>query len=162
MSVKKIDLGIYKSKVNTIYTGRPQGEIVREKIGLDAEDKTGDEVYFLIPDETTSFNPSFYLGLLFQSYKALGIENFSKKYHFTIETADPEKKSVIMENLEDGKRNAINSLSSDGGLKYFLNKSRWVELYYRNPFMLITNMPKGPITLARLDSRYYIIYYRPG
>lgn len=124
MEIHKINLGEYKSGKSTIFTGRPQGTAVREKLGLDNIDKSNEDVIFIIPEDTTSFNPSFYLGLLFKSFKRLGIDKFDKKYIFEINTSDPATKKVLMNNLEDGKRYAINSLQSSGGFNHLFNKNK--------------------------------------
>ena len=70
--------------------------------------------HIIIPEGTTSFNPSFYLGLLYDSFKNLG-KDFDNKYKFVIEDEDQEIRirSVIEANLEDGKRNAFNSLNNN-------------------------------------------------
>lgn len=106
----KIDLGNYKNTQSTIFTGRPQGMSVRDKIDLNRIDKDKSIVEFLIPDGTTSFNPSFYLGLLFKSYETLGVNKFDEKYKFCIETSDEDTNNVLLKNLEDGRRYAVNSL----------------------------------------------------
>lgn len=109
----KINLEKYKSSSSSIFTGRPQGIDTRKLLKLDDIDKTDEKVVFIIPSDTSSFNPSFYLGLLYQSYKNLGIEAFDKKYTFDLSNIDNETKIVIENNLEDGRRNAINSLVPD-------------------------------------------------
>ena len=118
----KIDLGIYKNGKSTIFTGRPQGESVRESLKLDSKDCSDDKIVLVIPDNTTSFNPSFYLGLLFKSFEKLGIEGFDKKYSFEFSTKDEATKKVLMNNLEDGKRYAINSLNPSSGLKSLFSR----------------------------------------
>ena len=119
---KTIDLGKYKASNSTIYTGRPQGESVRDKIELDKEDKNLEKIIFLIPEETTSLNPSFYLGLLFKSIKKLGIEAFTEKYSFDMATKDESTKTVLQRNLEDGMRNALNIIDHKTGLRLFIDK----------------------------------------
>ena len=52
---------------STTFTGRPQGKSVRGSLNLDQEDKDQEEVNIEIPKDTTSFNPSFYLGLFYDS-----------------------------------------------------------------------------------------------
>lgn len=114
METIKINLGDYKNSKATFFTGRPQGEEVRQKLDLDKIDKKKDvNVIFIIPGDVVSFNPSFYLGLLFPSYKTLKKEGFEKKYVFNVDSDDMEIVRLLNNDLEDGKRNAINSLESN-------------------------------------------------
>lgn len=121
MEIKKINLAGYKGNRSSVFAGRPQGEEVRKELKLDKEDLLQNEVEFIIPSDTTSFNPSFYLGLLFDSIKKLGADNFGKKYKFSFES---DKKDVIenlQKNLDDGWRNALNSLNKNFGFDAFFN-----------------------------------------
>jgi hypothetical protein len=125
METIKIDLSNYKSGKATIFTGRPQGEAVREKLKLDEKDnELKSVVIFALPIDTTSFNPSFYLGLLFKSYQTLGIEGFESKYSFDFVTDDEATKKVLISNLEDGKRYAINSLNPVSSFKSLFTKKK--------------------------------------
>lgn len=117
METIKIDLNSYKSDKSSVFTGRPQGKSVREKLNLDKYDKDKNKnVVFTIPDNTSSFNPSFYLGLLFPSYEALGIDKFDEKYSFEILTDNDEITKVINSDLLDGKRSAINSMKNSSNI----------------------------------------------
>ena len=111
-----IELSKYKSPKSLIFTGRPQGEEVRKLLNLDELDKLKDTVVFVIPDDTISFNPSFYLGLLFPSYQNLGIEQFDRKYSFQIISNNTEIVKVINADLLDGKRSALNSLKKTSNI----------------------------------------------
>ncbi len=123
METKIIRLEQYQNK--GIFTGRLQGEEARKAIGLDNLDSEKDVVIqFEIPANTTSFNPSFYLGLLYDSYEKLGLEGFEKRYSFKILVGDERAKKVINDDLLDGRRNAINSLSGKSGLDFLLTKKR--------------------------------------
>ena len=123
MATQKIDLTKFRGNRSSIFTGRPQGLIARGELKLDDIDKKSDvEITFTIPESTTSFNPSFYLGLLYESFVKLGVQGFDSKYNFEILTADPETVKVIQKNLEDGKRNAINELNRNTGLWQFIKK----------------------------------------
>ncbi|MBL0327012.1 MAG: hypothetical protein IPP61_17925 [Cytophagaceae bacterium] len=125
MEIIKIDLSNYKSGKSTIFTGRPQGEAVREKLKLDSVDSNKDSiVVFSLPDDTTSFNPSFYLGLLFKSYQTLGVDSFDSKYSFEFVTKDDATKKVLISNLEDGKRYAVNSLNPVSSFKSLFSKKK--------------------------------------
>lgn len=118
MSVK-IDLLQYRGNGSSLFTGRPQGVDVREKLGLDSKDKDDKKYCFVIPSGTTSFNPSFYLGLLFESIKRLGISAFEDKYSFSFSDNSPSITTVLKDNLEDGKRHAINTIEKKNGLSRF-------------------------------------------
>ena len=66
---------------STTFTGRPQGMQLRDTLKLDALDTDSNSYIIRIPEGTSSFNPSFYLGLFFPSIKKLkGIEGFKNKY----------------------------------------------------------------------------------
>jgi hypothetical protein len=116
----KIDLEKYRGNNSTLYTGRNQGEAARIELDLNNLDNN-DELYtFSIPKGTSSFNPSFYLGLLFESIKSLGIDKFEKKYSFILE----EDKNldiirVLTENLEDGRRHAVNTIQKKNNFSKF-------------------------------------------
>lgn len=122
METKNINLLQFRGNKSTLFTGRPQGEEVRLKLDLTSLDKKDILINFIIPSGTTSFNPSFYLGLLFDSIKTLGKEKFEEKYQFIIEDSNESVSSLLLENLEDGKRNAINTIEHKTGFKRFFNK----------------------------------------
>jgi hypothetical protein len=117
---RRINLLKYRGSQSSLFTGRPQGEDARKEQKLDELDKTDDKVIIVIPEGTTSLNPSFYLGLLYKSIKNLGINKFEEKFKFEIEDSSPERNQVLRDNLNDGKRNALNSLSNKHSLKHFL------------------------------------------
>lgn len=109
MMVRKQLKPEHRGKNSTTFTGNPQGAQVREELCLDECDEKGEDVEILIPKDTTSFNPSFYLGLLYKSIVFYhGIEAFKKKYHFTFEDTDEELISLLKENIEDNERQAQN------------------------------------------------------
>ena len=95
MESKRIDLYKYRGNGSTLFTGRPQGKEVRIELELDSIDANNENIIFLIPHGTTSFNPSFYLGLLFNSIEKLGKENFLEKYSFDYSKVDEEYLSII-------------------------------------------------------------------
>lgn len=109
--VTVINLIDYKPRQSTSYSGRPQGEELRRTLKLDELDRDKSEVEIIIPAGTTSFNPSFFLGFLFNSIKNLGVEGFNKKYKLVIQDSDPDFRSNLFDNLADGMRNAINSIN---------------------------------------------------
>lgn len=120
METKVVNLEKYRGVNSSLYTGRPQGEATRKELNLDENDKKLNKYVFVIPKGTSSINPSFYLGLLFDSIRTLGIENFENYYQFQIDDDNEITKSVLFENLEDGKRNAVNTLTGKSGLSRFL------------------------------------------
>ncbi len=122
MGTKIIDLLKYRGKNSSLFTGRPQGECARVELGLDSCDESQDIIKINIPKGTSSINPSFFLGLLFQSIKKLGIERFEQKYIFVIEDENEEVRTVLLSNLDDGKRNATNEILNKTGLKRFIDK----------------------------------------
>jgi hypothetical protein len=121
MVIEKIDIDLVKFRGNksSVFTGRPQGYDVRKELKLDELDTSEDVIVFTIPEGTTSFNPSFYLGLLFDSYKTLGVDGFNSKYSFSIQANNPAIKRVLQKNLEDANRSAINSLNKKNPFKFF-------------------------------------------
>lgn len=120
--MKEINLRKYRPVNSSSFSGRPQGEAVRKVINLDVLDREQDEINILIPADTTSFNPSFFLGLLYDSIVKLGMEKFRSKYKLEIETSNEVLKSLITKNIEDGYRNALNSLNKKSGLSFFNSK----------------------------------------
>lgn len=117
METVKINLADYKR--GTIFTGRPQGYQVRKDLDLDKIDRDANRrVEFVIPEDTTSFNPSFFLGLLYESIKSLGLDRFKRKYNFI--TDNVRNKSEIESNLQDGIRNATNFIDPSSTLSVFL------------------------------------------
>lgn len=116
----KINLLKYRGNDSTMFTGRPQGESARRELALSEKDKRREEVILVIPQGTTSFNPSFYLGLLFESIKHYGVDNFEEYYKFDIEDDNEVIRKILLEDISDGKRNAINTLSGKSGLGRFL------------------------------------------
>jgi hypothetical protein len=109
----KFNLLTYRGMNSTTFTGRPQGMAVRKQLGLDELDTESDSVDLVIPRDTTSFNASFYLGLLFPSIKALGFSAFKEKYHIVFEETTPQS---IAKQIAEGERQAKNEVSGLTGL----------------------------------------------
>lgn len=121
MEVRKIDMLKYRGgSKSTLYTGRPQGKDVRKELDLNAEDDQERKVIFVIPKDTTSFNPSFYLGLLYDSINKLTKERFQEKYSFDYSAVSEDYKEIIKNDLENGMRHAMNSIKKDTGFSSFL------------------------------------------
>jgi hypothetical protein len=124
METVEFNLNKYRGPKSTLYTGRPQGEAARKDLGLDQFDSSPKRAVFVIPRGTTSFNPSFYLGLLFESFSKLGLGKFEEKYVFRFEDENPNVVAVLEENLNDGKRNAINTLNNNTGFSRFIKNKK--------------------------------------
>lgn len=120
----KIDILKYRGNKSSLFTGRPQGITARKELKISEKDKDDNEYVFIIPKGTTSFNPSFFLGLLFDSIKNLGIEQFQNKYSFEYEDGNDEIKTNINENIEDGIRNAKNSIQNNTSFFNFLKNRK--------------------------------------
>jgi len=110
----------WRGTKSTTFTGRPQGEQVRdEKVLLDEKDLDSHNYEVVIPNDTTAFNSSFYLGLFFPSIeKFKTLVNFDNKYLVVFEDGMDEKvKEKLNEDIEDSRRQAMNDLEdldSDG------------------------------------------------
>lgn len=101
---------------STSYAGRNEGKLVREKLGLTDIDKDGLDYSVTIPEDTTSFNPSFYLGLFYDSIKTLSWDVFAQKYKFDLNNMPASLKHIISRNLEECERKAKNEFSGLTGL----------------------------------------------
>jgi len=109
----------YRPPNTFAFIGRKQGEDARKQLKLDLLDKSDDVIELVVPKDTTSFNPSFFLGLLYASISRLGVDHFRNKYNFTYETDSPSLRDILKRNIEDGIRNATNSINNKSGLSVF-------------------------------------------
>ena len=73
-----------------------------------------------MPQETTSINPSFFLGLLYQNIKNLGIKKFQKKYIFSYDNLYESLRNVIKNNIDLSITRAKKDLSGMTGLDSYL------------------------------------------
>lgn len=122
MEVKtmKIDLRKFRPSNSTSFSGRPQGLAARKAMKMAELDKSeNDEIHLVIPADTTSFNPSFFLGLVFESIKKLGIETFKRRYIWDIETKNEDRKRALLKNIDDGYRSADNSINNKSIFSFF-------------------------------------------
>jgi len=102
---------------STTFTGRPQGMQLRETLKLDLIDLDDYKYIIRIPEGTTSFNPSFYLGLFFPSYKKLkGVEGFKNKYEIVSQEKDEELRLLLEKHLIECERQAQNEYAGRTGL----------------------------------------------
>ena len=95
---------------STSFSGRPEGEDVRKKLKFDKLDKDHYKYVIIMPPDTTTFNPSFYLGLLFESIKTLGMEKFKEKYVISIDNLYDEPKLTIAEDINYALQRATEDL----------------------------------------------------
>lgn len=114
IELTKIHRGGPKS---TTFSGRPEGREVRQALNLDSQEDAADKVVIKIPNDTTSFNPSFFLGLLFDSVKKCGsIDAFKAKYCFDLSEFPDELCSYIKVDLEDSYQRCENELNKKTGI----------------------------------------------
>ena len=99
------------------FTGRSSGKQVRDLLSLDDLDKD-DNIYAIhIPKETTSFNPSFFLGLFFDSIRSLkGYDKFEEKYEIVILEDNEGIKLGLEGDFSECKRQAINEFNHKTGI----------------------------------------------
>ena len=91
---------------STSYTGRNEGRAVRKELKLDECD-ADDKLYRVtMPSDTTSFNPSFFLGLFYESMKKLKWDGFNTKYVFDISEMEDSLEAIIHQNLDECYRKA--------------------------------------------------------
>src|SRR5437762_294074 len=110
-NVKELPLSKYKGgSRSSVYTGRPQGELARNDLKLSQLDANTIQIRFVIPAGTTAITPSFFLGLLFDSIKKMGFDQYKVKYSFRFEEEDPEIVGILQSNIAEGERNAFNTL----------------------------------------------------
>lgn len=105
---------------STSFSGRREGRAVRKKHNLDEKDKDDNSYVVSMPQDTTSFNPSFFLGLFYQSIKKLGIDEFQKKYIFSYDNLYESLKKVIKNNIDLSITRAKKDLSGMTGLDSYL------------------------------------------
>lgn len=103
-------------KNSTSFAGRKEGKLVRDTLKLDALDNDDNKYSINIPEDTTSFNPSFYLGLFYDSIEKLTWEGFISKYQFDLNNLSEPLKSIISRNLEECERKAKNECTGLTGL----------------------------------------------
>lgn len=104
------------SPKGTAFAGRPEGQQVRNELNIDRLDTDGDLYIIKLPSDTTSFNPSFYLGLFFDSIKRLKWNKFKDKYQFDYSVFRPALAEVISQNIAECERKAKNELNKKTGL----------------------------------------------
>ena len=109
----------YRGGTNsTTFSGRPEGEDVREVINVSRYDAMEGVITVTIPADTTSFNPSFFLGLFYDSVKALGsVEAFKAKYRIDLSNFENEEQRQLIEaDIADSYRRCENEMNKKTGL----------------------------------------------
>lgn len=103
---------------STTFSGRPEGEAVRKVLGVSKYDTAEGVIKVTIPADTTSFNPSFFLGLFYESVKALGsVEAFKAKYQIDLSNFDNiEQRQFIEADIADSYRRCENEINKKTGL----------------------------------------------
>lgn len=102
-----INLESIRQAKSRVFSGREFGKTVRIKYNLDELDISAEQITIVIPEDTISFNSSFFLGLFDKSIRNLGEDEFRRKYLF-IST------DIIGKSIEDGiKRAQKNSNALD-------------------------------------------------
>jgi hypothetical protein len=103
---------------STTFSGRPEGEAVREIIGVSRYDNMDGVIKVTIPADTTSFNPSFFLGLFYDSVKYLGsVEAFKAKYQIDLSNFENvEQRHLIEADIADSYRRCENEMDKKTGL----------------------------------------------
>lgn len=97
--VVTIDLDQYRSEDSLVFAGRDRGAVVRKRARLDEIDRTGEDVLIIVPDDVYSVNSSFFLGMLGESIRKLGEEEFRRRFRF--------KGAIIEVVVDDAIREAL-------------------------------------------------------
>jgi hypothetical protein len=97
-----IDLTKFTGVDEIILSGRPKGEELRRKLGLDAADDRAELINIIIPQRIISLNSSFFLGLFAKSVDKLGESGFLAKYVF-------DCKPILVRDIDAGVHQAVNT-----------------------------------------------------
>lgn len=95
---------------NTSFEGRNEGQKVREDLALDQKDYDEYRYEIIMPEDTTSFESSFYLGLLFDSVKKLGWDKYAQKYRFNLDSLADTQRGAIRAGLDECEKQAKKEL----------------------------------------------------
>lgn len=66
-----------------VFTGRTRGAEARRRLKLPAADMNDSVVHVIVPEETYAVTSSYFLGMFGDSVRALGREEFLRKYKFS-------------------------------------------------------------------------------
>lgn len=103
---------------STSFSGRPEGQAVRIELSIDKCDNEEESFIIRIPPDTTSFNPSFFLGLFYDSVKKVGsVDKFKNKYKLDLSNFNNnELRSLIEQDFEDCYQRCNNELNNLTGI----------------------------------------------
>lgn len=76
------DLGEFQSPDSKIFAGHKRGKEFREKLNIQKYENEDTIIEFLIPEDTFSLNPSFFLAFLGKTVKNLGKKEFLRRFKF--------------------------------------------------------------------------------
>lgn len=74
-----------------VFTGRENGEYIRDALNIDFLESISYKITIFIPTETYSINPSFLEGLFGDSISKLGRDKFMEKFEFVSPNYDYER-----------------------------------------------------------------------
>ncbi len=84
----------FRAEKSKVFTGRDRGEYVRKESKLDEIANKNTEVYFVIPDNIYSINPSFFEELFVNVVTKFGRDGFLERFHFVSEGDYPFEKPL--------------------------------------------------------------------
>jgi len=106
---EKLQFRIGRYRTGSIYAGKKHGLEAREYYDLDYYDNMSYQIIFIVPEDTTSFNSSFFIGLFKDSIKKLGMINFENKYKIILAETNSTIRNKLNADIADGKRYFENS-----------------------------------------------------
>lgn len=119
MKTINIDKSFRGGSKSTTFSGRKEGQEARKRMQLDELDNNNEPIVITIPEDTTSFNPSFFLGLFYPSVEKLkSVDAFKKKYILSLENLPEELKRYIQEDYDDCYNRCENELNNRTGKIY--------------------------------------------
>lgn len=78
----EILLDKYRARNSKVFTGRDRGEYVRKESRIDEIASEFSDIYFVIPDNIYSINPSFFEELFVNVVQRFGRDGFLSRFHF--------------------------------------------------------------------------------
>ena len=96
----KIDIDDYRDDRSIVLSGRPKGEWVRSEECLGNIDEGSENIIVIIPEDLKLVTTSFLLGLLGDSIRKLGKENFLNKFNFEGKDISEKLEMCIQEALK--------------------------------------------------------------